>query len=150
MRILVVSDIHFEKGSSFARRGALLPPYDTRYTLRRLAALIDRYRPRRVIALGDSFHDPEAADRLDPDDRALLMAQVGRVDWIWIEGNHDPQPPAWLGGVVTEEIAIGDLVFRHAPSAARQPGEIAWRDPLKHVTENLGDKTAMEIQVELK
>jgi beta-alanine degradation protein BauB len=32
----------------------------------------------------------------------------------------------------------------------RKPGEIAWRDPLKHVTENIGDHTAMEIQVELK
>jgi len=27
---LVVADLHFEKGSSFARRGQLLPPYDTR------------------------------------------------------------------------------------------------------------------------
>lgn len=32
----------------------------------------------------------------------------------------------------------------------RRPGEIAWRDALKHATENLGDRTAMEIQVELK
>jgi quercetin dioxygenase-like cupin family protein len=32
----------------------------------------------------------------------------------------------------------------------RRPGEIAWRDALKHVTENIGDRTAMEIQVELK
>jgi quercetin dioxygenase-like cupin family protein len=32
----------------------------------------------------------------------------------------------------------------------RRPGEIAWRDALKHETENVGDRTAMEIQVELK
>ena len=32
----------------------------------------------------------------------------------------------------------------------RRPGEIAWRDALQHVTENIGDHTAMEIQVELK
>lgn len=32
----------------------------------------------------------------------------------------------------------------------RRPGEIAWRDALKHATENVGDHTAMEIQVELK
>ena len=32
----------------------------------------------------------------------------------------------------------------------RKPGDIAWRDALKHVTENIGDRTAMEIQVELK
>jgi len=32
----------------------------------------------------------------------------------------------------------------------RKPGEIAWRDQLKHATENVGEHTAMEIQVELK
>ena len=124
-RTLVFSDIHFEKGSSLARRGAFLPPYDTRTTLRRMAALIEQYVPGRVIALGDSFHDREAADRLDDEERATLARFVGCTDWIWIEGNHDPEPPAWLGGTITEEIAIGGLVFRHEPSATAQPGEIA-------------------------
>ncbi len=32
----------------------------------------------------------------------------------------------------------------------RRPGEIGWRDPLRHVTENIGDREAVEIQVELK
>jgi hypothetical protein len=32
----------------------------------------------------------------------------------------------------------------------RHPGEIAWRDALKHQTEQMGDKTAVEIQVEIK
>ncbi|MEJ0026756.1 MAG: ligase-associated DNA damage response endonuclease PdeM [Rhizomicrobium sp.] len=124
-RTLVFSDIHLEKGSSFARRGQFLPPYDTRTALKRMAALIARYAPLRVIALGDSFHDRDAADRLDAEERALLAAFVGGRDWIWIEGNHDPEPPAWLGGAIAEEIAIGGLVFRHEPSAEPQPGEIA-------------------------
>src|ERR1700690_2240612 len=76
-RTLILADIHFEKGSSLARRGALLPPYDTRTTLNRIAALMDRYQPLQVIALGDSFHDPEAADRLDAEERTMLAAQVG-------------------------------------------------------------------------
>ena len=124
-RTLVFSDIHFEKGSSLARWGAFLPPYDTRTTLRRMAALIDRYAPRRVIALGDSFHDRDAAERLDAVDRTTLVGQVGRAEWIWIEGNHDPEPPAWLGGSVTQEVAVGSLIFRHEPSSVRQPGEVA-------------------------
>ncbi len=124
-RTLILADIHFEKGSSLARRGALLPPYDTRTTLNRIAALMDRYQPAQVIALGDSFHDPDAADRLDAEERAILAAQVGRTGWIWIEGNHDPHPPAWLGGTVTLELAIGGLVFRHEPSTLPQAGEIA-------------------------
>ena len=32
----------------------------------------------------------------------------------------------------------------------RRPGDVAWRDPLKHVTENIGERQAVEIQVELK
>ncbi len=122
---LVFADIHFEKGSSYARRGALLPPYDTRATLARLTDVIIERKPARVIALGDSFHDTEAADRLDRPDRDALAELVRRIDWIWIEGNHDPKPPSWLGGTVAEEVAIGGLVFRHEPQGKAQPGEVA-------------------------
>src|SRR6266436_6493278 len=45
-RLLVVSDLHLEKGSSFAARGVLLPPYDTVATLGRLAAVVARHDPR--------------------------------------------------------------------------------------------------------
>ena len=55
--LLAVADLHLEKGSSFAARGQLLPPYDTAETLARLARLIAHYAPRVVIALGDNFHD---------------------------------------------------------------------------------------------
>jgi uncharacterized protein len=124
-RTLVFADLHFEKGSSFARKGAMLPPYDTRATLARVAQCVARYAPSRVIALGDSFHDRDAADRLDESDRAHLARMGADYEWIWIAGNHDPAPPAWLGGRVTEEFAIGGLVFRHEPLAMPVPGEIA-------------------------
>lgn len=32
----------------------------------------------------------------------------------------------------------------------RRPGDVAWRDALSHVTENIGERTAVEIQVEIK
>jgi DNA ligase-associated metallophosphoesterase len=122
---LVFSDLHFEKGSSYARAGALLPPYDTRETLARMVECIDRRQPRRIIALGDSFHDRYADERLDESDRATLRALGSRGEWIWIKGNHDPSPPAWLGGTITAEAAIGGLIFRHEPETGRQQGEIA-------------------------
>src|SRR3954452_19877083 len=71
--LLVVADLHLEKGSSFARRGQLLPPYDSAETLARLATLIARYRPRTVVALGDNFHDGGGPARLADTDRAFLM-----------------------------------------------------------------------------
>ena len=60
---LIFSDLHFEKGSSYARGRQFLPPYDTTNTLLRMARAMDRHKPARVIALGDSFHDAGAADR---------------------------------------------------------------------------------------
>src|SRR6202451_2376622 len=70
--LLVVSDLHLEKGSSFAARGVLLPPYDTVATLGRLAAVVARHSPRMVIALGDSFHDRDAHHRLSSADRETI------------------------------------------------------------------------------
>jgi uncharacterized protein len=121
--LLVVSDLHLEKGSSFAARGVLLPPYDTVATLSRLAAVIARHDPAMVIALGDSFHDRDAHARLSDTDRDAITALQARRDWIWISGNHDPALPSDLGGVVASEVAIGSIVFRHEPTGAA--GEIA-------------------------
>jgi DNA ligase-associated metallophosphoesterase len=122
-RLLVVSDLHLEKGSSFAMRGTLLPPYDTIATLGRLGAVIARHDPRTVIALGDSFHDRRAHERLSPPNRDVLSALQLRRDWIWISGNHDPALPSNLGGTVAQDVAIGPIVFRHEPTGAA--GEIA-------------------------
>jgi uncharacterized protein len=123
-RLLVVSDLHLEKGSSFAARGVLLPPYDTAATLAGLAGLIARYAPAIVVALGDNFHDGRGPGRLAAADRAhLFELQRGR-DWIWIAGNHDPEPCDGIGGSFAHSLALGALLFRHEPSADGE-GEIA-------------------------
>ncbi|MDX1581288.1 MAG: phosphoesterase, partial [Alphaproteobacteria bacterium] len=64
-RLLAVADLHLEKGSAFARTGQLLPPYDSLRTLAALEDAITRFQPESVICLGDSFHDPRAAERMD-------------------------------------------------------------------------------------
>ena len=121
--LLVVSDLHLEKGSSFARRGVLLPPYDTAATLALLGRAIARRNPRMVIALGDSFHDSDAHNRLSTTDGEAIAAMQARRDWIWISGNHDPALPSDIGGIVAHEVAIGPIAFRHEPTGAA--GEIA-------------------------
>src|SRR3569832_2254339 len=97
---LIFADLHFEKGSSYARGRQFLPPYDTRATLLRMAEVVARRTPVRVIALGESFHDPHAAERLGTEERTLLERLAAAAHFIWITGNHDPHPPAWLGGAV--------------------------------------------------
>jgi DNA ligase-associated metallophosphoesterase len=123
--LLVVADLHLEKGLSFARRGVLLPPYDTAATLARLARLIAHYAPRAVIALGDSFHDGDGPSRLSPPDAVALSALQRGRDWLWIAGNHDPEPSSRIGGEFAATLALGALLFRHEPQDGAQDGEIA-------------------------
>ncbi len=121
--VLVVADLHFEKGSSYAARGVFLPPYDTAATLARLAHVLAHYVPRAVIALGDSFHDGGGPARLADTDRAVLRALQRGREWIWITGNHDPEPADGIGGCFGGALGIGALMFRHEPTGA--DGEIA-------------------------
>ncbi len=122
--LFVVADMHLEKGSSYAAKGQLLPPYDSRATLAILSEALARLKPEVVICLGDSFHDRDAAHRLDDDARAMLGALVAGRHWFWIAGNHDPLPPADLAGSCVEALAVGPLEFRHEPAARPAPGEI--------------------------
>ena len=124
-RTLIVADLHLEKGSANAVRGRMLPPYDTRETLMRLAQVIDRYEPARVIALGDSLHDTGAAGRIATEDRQILaMLQEGR-EWVWVTGNHDPAIGAELGGQVADCIVMGGLTLLHEPHPGPATHEIA-------------------------
>ena len=122
---LIFADLHFEKGSSYARGRQFLPPYDTASTLLRMMRVIARHNPAHVIALGDSFHDAGAGERLDPVQRDQLQSLGRALRFTWITGNHDPQPPAWLGGEVAETLRLGGLMFRHEPLGAFEPGEVA-------------------------
>ena len=102
-----------------------MPPYDTTETLAQLARLIAHYAPRTVIALGDDFHDGGRTGRLSPQDRASLFALQRGRDWIWITGNHDPEPAEGIGGTFAATLAIGALTLAMLPSRDAPDGEIA-------------------------
>jgi DNA ligase-associated metallophosphoesterase len=123
-KLLVVADLHLEKGSAFAKRGVLLPPYDTASTLARLARLVEHYAPRILIALGDSFHDDGGPLRMSDLDRIKLKGLQRGRDWVWIAGNHDPDLPPDIGGRFADTLSIGGLTFRHEPSARESSGAI--------------------------
>lgn len=116
---LLVADLHLEKGTSLARRGVHLPPYDTRESLLQLKAAVEATRPRRLIFLGDSFHDGAARERIDAFDLAMLRAITSAADTIWITGNHDPEPPKDVGGIILEEMVLGPVTLRHQPKMLR-------------------------------
>jgi DNA ligase-associated metallophosphoesterase len=122
---LIVADLHLEKGCSFAAKGIMLPPYDTRETLTRLAEAMDRFNPQTIIALGDSLHDAAGASRLTAEDRESLKILQDDREWIWITGNHDPKIDRELGGHVLDDLTVEGLTFRHEPSNGRVTHEIA-------------------------
>ena len=112
-RALVVADLHLEKGSAFARRGQMLPPYDTAETLDRLDGEVAALDPRTVIFLGDSFHDAKGAARLQAGDAARLRAMTAATRFIWVCGNHDPCAPEGVAGESVAEFTAGPFTFRH-------------------------------------
>jgi DNA ligase-associated metallophosphoesterase len=124
-RVLVVADLHLEKGSAYAARGQLLPPYDTRETLARLTAEAARLRPRTIVLLGDSFHDGRGEERLAEADANALRALAAVAELVWVVGNHDADGPRTLPGAVVPDVALADLTLVHAPMQGPRPGEVA-------------------------
>ena len=123
-QMLVVADLHLEKGSACAVRGHLVPPWDTRATLDRLTVLLRRYAPRTVLALGDSFHDVHGAGRLMAADAARLGAMAGAHDFVWLLGNHDPLPPDGVPGRTAEWWEESGVIFRHEAAGGADAPEV--------------------------
>jgi DNA ligase-associated metallophosphoesterase len=118
---LLVADLHLEKASFFATHGQMLPPYDSRETLERLALAVRETGAKRVYALGDNFHDLKGRLRLEPHAAGMLAALTRALDWVWISGNHDAGIADGAGGTIVHEIDAGGIVLRHKalPGEAR-------------------------------
>ncbi|SFG50376.1 putative phosphoesterase [Novosphingobium sp. CF614] len=122
---LLVADLHLEKASFFARGGQMLPPYDSRETLERLAAAVRETGARRIFALGDNFHDSAGPARLEPHAAGMLAALTRALDWVWITGNHDPHIGAEAGGICVAELETGGFVLRHMARPGTTQPEIS-------------------------
>ena len=124
-RALLVADLHLEKASFYARHGQMLPPYDSRETLERVACAIRETGARRVYTLGDNFHDSAGTARLEPHAAGMLAALTRAVDWVWITGNHDSAMEAAAGGTLADELDIAGMVLRHRAKAGEERPELS-------------------------
>lgn len=124
-RALLVADLHLEKASWFAKAGQMLPPYDSRDTLERLADAVRQTGARRVITLGDNFHDDAGALRLDAHCTGMLEALTRALDWVWITGNHDEALPKGFGGTIVPELELGGITLRHEARAGETRPEMS-------------------------
>lgn len=122
---LFVADLHLEKASHFAARGWLLPPHATADTLHALISAVERTGARRLVCLGDSFHDRGGPDRLLPEARTALGLMTRQLDWWWITGNHDEDAAAALGGRVLVEARLGPFTLRHEADPADPAPELS-------------------------
>ena len=109
---LLVADLHLEKASWFAQTGQMLPPYDSRETLERLGAALVETGARRILCLGDNFHDDAGPQRMEPEAVRLLANLARRADLVWITGNHDAGL-AGIAGDVVQELEIDGIALRH-------------------------------------
>ncbi|WP_408589401.1 ligase-associated DNA damage response endonuclease PdeM [Novosphingobium sp.] len=121
---LLVADLHLEKASWYARFGQMLPPYDSRETLERIALSLRETGARRVFCLGDNFHDADGANRLEPHAAGMLAALTRATEWVWITGNHDEKGGS-VPGEYLPEVRIGGLLLRHEAQADELEPELS-------------------------
>jgi uncharacterized protein len=140
-RALLVADLHFEKGSWFAKQGQMLPPYDSFATLAALEAIVARCDPAEIWCLGDSFHDAGGCERLPAAVQAGLRTMTAARRFVWITGNHDAALTSArgtavvdrCGGEVMAEARIGNLVLRHEADPHERRPELSghWHPKLR-------------------
>ncbi|SNY91910.1 putative phosphoesterase [Cohaesibacter sp. ES.047] len=127
LEMLLLADLHLEKGSAFAMRGQFIPPYDSHDSLKQLASDIGALDPGHVVCLGDSFHDVGGPARLPQDCRETLSDLMTNRKWSWICGNHDPQLDGLVGGDVLDTMVLeggtGGIGLTHEPGSLIAPDE---------------------------
>ncbi len=136
--LLAVADLHLEKGSACAVNGSLVPPWDTAATLDRLGALIARWQPRVIVALGDSFHDRHGFARMATTDARRLSAWAAAIDFIWVLGNHDPVPAPGLAGTTTPCWSLEGLEFCHQARPGHGPELVGHHHPKASIPTRAG------------
>src|ERR1043165_8424742 len=84
-RWLAIADVHFGYELSQRAAGHLVPLWGMTTISDRLEALVNDYKPERLIILGDLVHDKTAAREA----AELLRGFAGRCEVVAVAGNHD-------------------------------------------------------------
>ena len=84
LETLIFSDLHLGKSLSFLNEGNLIPPYDLDETLIRLEKIIKKYKPKKLISLGDSFHENKSIKYISESHINLLNNLLQNIEVTWI------------------------------------------------------------------
>ena len=116
-KTLIISDLHFEKGSFFSETRQFIPPFDTIETLRQLSKFIDDYPVEMIIFLGDLVHDKFAFQRMTGEAKKIFFEILKNINCTLTIGNHDDTSFLKdIGLNLTENIIIDDICFSHHPT----------------------------------
>ena len=88
-KIAIVSDLHLEKGSSFASSGQFIPPFDSEETLNKLINFLKIHEVQTIVLLGDTFHDGGALNRMSSKVKSIFDSLVENYEIIFVLGNHE-------------------------------------------------------------
>lgn len=114
-RALIVADVHLGKVGHFRKAGIAVPRDMEQNDLAVLSDLIDEYKPKKVLFLGDLFHSDKNADW---DWFVLWRRQFPKLELTLIRGNHDiihDQHYLELNVSLHNELAIGPFLMLHHP-----------------------------------
>ena len=91
LSILLMSDLHIGKSYSCAKNGNFLPPFEIDETIEKIKSIVDFYNPKKIISLGDSFHEASTLEIIDK----IYIKNLNKIfkerEVIFIDGNHDAE-----------------------------------------------------------
>ncbi len=119
-RTLLVADAHIGKDAAFRSAGLAVPHGPTGDDLAQLAVLIERYRPARLVFLGDLMHNRSARDAAAAD-FIEWRNRFTELDVVLVRGNHDRHAGdpnrEWKVRCVDEPYRMRGLALCHVPRA---------------------------------
>jgi DNA ligase-associated metallophosphoesterase len=111
-RWLAVADLHFGYELSQRAAGWLVPMWGMASIAERLQALLDEYKPSRLVVVGDLVHDKTVAAEA----AELLRDISSQCETIVVAGNHDRRLRAKIEMV--DSWQTDDFYFHHGHCAA--------------------------------
>ncbi len=111
---LVLSDLHLGKSGHFRKSGIAVPQQVFREDLHRLFSLLQQFKPRQLLVIGDLFHSRENREH---DWFLKWRRDLQQLQICLVRGNHDILTESWYhsAGIDTvgDEVAIGPFRFVH-------------------------------------
>lgn len=115
-QILILSDTHIGKTAHFRKRGIAIPDTILEKDLLRLQQLIEHYKPKKIIVVGDLFHAENNKNIAVFKNWLFLFSTI---EWLLIRGNHDRFSVEFYSEFnfnVVKQLQINTINFIHEPN----------------------------------